>query len=202
MSTKPASGKNSATTMPAREKADAIGRALTATGSGERLTLPRPDHKHARTDPKQELMPLLRPIVDDETASLLSWLNYGEKNLEPHQIPRALELLDRLDVDIGVWSRPSESVEILDILEMMANIIQVDQPVDAGLKAYVSLLQVLPSHVLSASAMRILRTHTYRTMPLPAEFLQGPEAREWQAIVDYIPQQIARHRARLLKLTR
>jgi hypothetical protein len=147
-------------------------------------------------------MPLLRPIVDDETASLLSWLNYGEKNLEPHQIPRALELLDRLDVDIGVWSRPSESVEILDILEMMANIIQVDQPVDAGLKAYVSLLQVLPSHVLSASAMRILRTHTYRTMPLPAEFLQGPEAREWQAIVDYIPQQIARHRARLLKLTR
>ena len=202
MSTKPTSGKNSATTTPAREKAGATGRGLTATGSGERLTLPRPDHRHARPDPKQELMPLLRPIVDDETASLLSWLNYGEKNLEPHQVPRALELLDRLEANLWVSDKRSRPDEILDVLEMMANIIQVDQPVDAGLKAYVSLLQPLPSHVLSASAMRILRTHTYRTMPLPAEFLQGPEAREWQAIVDYIPKQIARHRLALLKTTR
>ena len=140
--------------------------------------------------------------MDDETASLLSWLNYGEKNLEPHQIPRALELLARLETDLQVLAQPSQPGEVLDILEMMANIIQVDQPVDAALKAYVSLLQVLPSHVLTASAMRILRTHTYRTMPLPAEFLQGPEAREWEAIVTYIPQQVARHRLALLKTPR
>jgi len=147
-------------------------------------------------------MPLLRPIVDDETASLLSWLNYGGKNLEPHQVPRALELLARLQADLQVLAQPSQPGEILDVLEMMANIIQVDQPVDAALKAYVSLLQPLPSHVLSAAAMRILRTHTYRTMPLPAEFLQGPEAKEWQAIAEHMPQQIARHRLALLKTPR
>jgi hypothetical protein len=138
--------------------------------------------------------------VNEGTALLLSWLRYGESELDAKYIPRALDALDRLAADMIVLSAPSETGEVLDILHMVASTVQVELPEELGLTAYVSLLQPLPTHVLSMAAMQILRTHTYRTMPLPAEFLQSEAAREWAAVVVWLPQFIAHQKKRLTLL--
>ena len=46
----------------------------------------------------------------------------------------------------------------------------------------------------------ILRTHTYRTMPLPAEFLNSQAAKGWAVAVVWLPGQIKHWRARLERL--
>jgi len=115
-------------------------------------------------------------------------------------VPRAIDALDRLAADMVPLTAASEPGEVLDILHMVASTVQVELPEELGLTAYVSLLQPLPTHVLSMAAMEILRTHTWRTMPLPAEFLQSEAAREWGYVVVWLPQFIAHQRTRLARL--
>ena len=137
--------------------------------------------------------------MSDSTASLISWLRYGDQSLDARHVPRALEALVRLESDLVVLSEPSEPDQVTNILHMISSVIQVEVPQDLGLTAYVCLLQPLPSHVLQAAAMEILHNHSYRTMPLPAEFLNSQAAKEWRAVTAYYPKLIANWRRRLAK---
>jgi len=80
---------------------------------------------------------------------------------------------------------------------MIAGVIQVELPEEMGLTAYVQLLQPLPVHVLRLAGMEILKKHSYRTMPLPAEFLQSEPAREWAVVVSHFMPGIRMYRQRL-----
>jgi hypothetical protein len=150
-----------------------------------------------QADPLLELPRSIRPIVTEGTALLLSWLRFGETELEQRYVARAVEALARLEADQVTLSAPSEPGEVLDILHMIASTIQTELPEEMGLTAYVALLQPLPTHVLSLAAMEILQTHSYRTMPLPAEFLQSLPAREWRAVCDHFMPFVKGQRARL-----
>jgi hypothetical protein len=161
------------------------------------MSFPRPVHPHVQADPLLELPASIRPIVTEGTALLISWLRYGDRNLEQRYVLRALEALARLEADMVSLSAPSEPGEVLDILHTVASTVQVELPEELGLTAYVSLLTPLPTHVLSLAAMEILRSHSYRTMPLPAEFLASQAAKEWAAVKAWLPGQLRHWRARL-----
>ena len=135
--------------------------------------------------------------MSDGTALLLSWLRYGESDLDARYVPRAIEALARLDADFVTLSAASEPGEVLDILHMIASVIQTELPEEMGLTAYVMLLQPLPQHVLRAAALEILSTHSFRTMPLPAEFLRSGPAKEWAVVVSHFMPMMRSHRIRL-----
>jgi hypothetical protein len=137
--------------------------------------------------------------VSDGTALLLSWLRFGKTPLEARLIPRALEALARLDADLVVHSAASQPDEVLDMLHMVASVVQVELPETLGLTAYVALLQPLPPHVLKAAALEILNTHVYRTMPLPGEFIASDAAREWKQTSTSMRKLIAHWQAELLQ---
>lgn len=137
--------------------------------------------------------------MSDGTALLLSWLRFGETPLEQRLIPRALEALARLDADLVVHSAASQPDEVLDVLHMVASVVQVELPEELGLTAYVALLQPLPPHVLRAAALEILQSHLYRTMPLPGEFITAPAAKEWKQTSASMRKMIAHWQAELAK---
>jgi len=129
-------------------------------------------------------------------------MRHGEGDLDQHLIPQAVDDLQRLEWDLSHLAAPSDAKDIGKILAMISGVVQVDVPEDMGLEAYVQLLRPLPLHVLRAAALEILGTHTYRTMPLPAEFLQSRAAREWKAVIDHFIPMLRRHRLALLKTPR
>lgn len=135
--------------------------------------------------------------MSEGTALLLSWLRYGEKDLEPRYVPRALEALARLEADWVTLTASSRPGDVLDILSLVAATIQTELPEELGLATYVALLQPLPPHVLKLAALEILRTHAYRSMPLPSEFIGSDAVREWKATLTWMPAQLARWRRRL-----
>jgi len=135
--------------------------------------------------------------VSDGTALLISWLRFGDRDLDARYTPRALEALARLEADQVELSRPSMPGDVLDVLHMVASTVQVELPEEIGLTAYVHLLQPLPLHVLKAAALEILRRHAFRTMPLPAEFLKADAAREWEYASAWLQQSIVRWRKKL-----
>lgn len=149
------------------------------TGSARPRSFPRPRSPFCQGDPRDELLPLIRPIASDGTALLLSWLRFGETPLETKYLARAVKALEKFLADLAEWSRPSEAGEVLDVLELVARTIQVELSEDDGLIAYVAILMPFPPHVLKQAAIDVLRTHTVRTMPLPAEWLATGAVREW-----------------------
>lgn len=170
----------------ARVKPGATGTQLTATGSARRTTFPRPANPFCRGDPLLELPASLRPIVPSGTALLLSWLRFGETPLESRHLKRAIASLEEL-LRIHEQTRaPATDEEILDALTMIADTIQVELPEKHGLFVYVALLQALPQRVLQEAVLEVMRTHSYRTMPLPAEILAAAPARDWPIHAEWI----------------
>ena len=139
-----------------------------------------------RTDPLDALPRLIKPIVSVPTALLLNYLRFGH----PTRIVSEDDLftLQRLAFDFVGLSQPSSLAEVIEVMTMIASVIQVDLPMDEGLKAYAALLHRLPRHVLKEAALEILQHHAYRTMPLPVEFLSSPAARVWEDTVEWFHQ--------------
>jgi hypothetical protein len=181
MSMKPTSGKNLLTTGSRSASRDETGTQLTETGSARLSTLPRPAHPFCQGDPMTELPTSLRSIVSEPVALLLSWLRFSKKELDPCYARQGIEALTRLEADLVGLTAASEPGQVIAILEAMATVVQVAMPEDIGVKAYVALLQHIPPHVLELAMLEILRSHEYRTMPLPADFLKCGEVTMWKA---------------------
>jgi hypothetical protein len=143
----------------------------------------------------------MRSIANEESASLLSCLRFGEPaTLTRDEAAAGLDTLIRLEFDFQYLKQPSNHNDVLIIIEMVAATVQVETPLDVGQTAYAALLQHLPRHVLRETALEILRTHKFRTLPLPAEFLDSETVTNWKNIVDWFPKMIEDCRRKLQKL--
>ncbi len=176
-------GKNvsaSPTTGVAKVKPGPTGTQLTETGSARLPTLGRPTHPNVCADPRDELPPLLRTIVPKGTASLMSWIRYGETPLDQRLVPKAIDALDALKRQHFEIRKPATNKQIVDALLMIAETIQVELPEGHGLFVYTSLLQKIPAFLLRQAMVEVMETHSYRTMPLPAEILNTPAVQGWK----------------------
>jgi len=120
--------------------------------------------------------------------------------LSREEAGKGLDTLTRLAFDFQHLKKSSSHQDVLAVIEMVAATIQVETPLDVGQTAYVALLQHLPKHVLREAALEILRTHKFRTLPLPAEFLDSEAVTNWKNIVDWFPKMIEDCRRKLQKL--
>ena len=130
---------------------------------------------------------------------MISWLQLSDQRLEATAVADAIESLVQLRAAQVTLAAPAQPDEVTAILTMLAETIQVELPERLGLSAYVAVLQELPRHVLEAAAIEILKTHAYRTLPLPAEFLATEAAREWAWVKDWLPRACEQWLARLEK---
>lgn len=151
------------------------------------------------TDPRLALPRLMRSIANEESASLLNLMSSG-KNPRREQIPHALTVLDRLWLDFQQLARGSDHHDVLEVLEMVATTIQTETPQDVGQTAYVHLLQHLPRHVLREVAFEILKTHSYRTLPLPSEFLNSHTVKVWEDTLRWFDVTMRANKQKLRKL--
>jgi hypothetical protein len=199
MSTSSSNQPSSSTTGSALEPLRQTGTQLSVTGSGKKPELPRPQSPYCRADPLHELPPLIRPIVSASTARLLSWLRFGESPLDPALVPKALAVLDKLEADRAAFVRPATPEDILRSLEQVATTFQVELPSPDGLAIYIACLQDLPAAVLRLAIVDVVKSHTYRTMPLPGEFLATSVAKEWKWQFDWLERTLAEKKFRLAR---
>lgn len=153
------------------------------TGSGGPPSLPRPRSiaSLVKEDPRDELPPLVRAIVTEPTARLISLLRFDPAALDPRYHAAALKRLTELQQQIQPWLAPPASDEqIVRTLETIASTFQVSLPEEEGLMIYVAVLQKLSAQALKAAAVEICKTHKYKTMPLPAELLEAANKEQWQ----------------------
>jgi len=62
------------------------------------------------------------------------------------------------------------------VLEYLREVLQAQAPSEAALSAYIDILEDVPPDLLRLAGQRVLRTQTYRTLPLPAEILRHVES--------------------------
>lgn len=176
-----------------------------ATGSvvPQESTLPPGRTRYTLDDPKDELLPLLRPIVTASTARLISTIRFAEKPIDAEAIPEALELLHDFQTKLDQLERSAQPAKILSLLEGVASAFQVELPTPTGLQLYVAALADFPIRILEQAAVEVLKSHRFKTMPLPGEFLDTeackawPRSRQWaRDFLDReIPRLLARHPA-------
>lgn len=141
-----------------------------ATGSGGRQLT-------NVSDPATTLPAELRTIELDSLrhwmempASTLSWeiLHYGEKNLETAANAFALAC-SQVEQALPPVSRE----EIVDVLGSMAEMLQVSVPSTLGIKLYFGALKDMPSYKFKAAAFKLIKTHKWPKLPLPADFIEA-----------------------------
>lgn len=76
-------------------------------------------------------------------------------------------------------SRVDETT-VIKMIGVMAETFQVTVPPKEGLKLYAIALAGLPRPVFDAAWQSVLRSHTYKTLPLPGEFIKATEDAERQ----------------------
>ena len=197
MSMKQLSVNVSQITGGAKAKRAETGTQLTETGSAKPLTLGRPDNPLCLEDPRDELPQLLRPIVPKGTASLISWLRFSLIPLDDRLVKKAIVTLEALKAQHLEIRKPATNEEFLEALMMIADTIQVELPTGHGLFVYTALLQKLPKLVLQEAILHVMKTHTFRTMPLPAEILAAPAVGEWEMTNIWLEKFCSRHLALL-----
>lgn len=179
MSMKRVSETSSGIIGSAVAKLERTGQQATAIGSAKPQSFPRPVHPAVQADPLQELPRLVRSIVPVGTALLISFLRFSGEPLPDQYVVRAIAALERLGTEHEKLRTPAPPIEIIDALTMIASAIQVELPEEDGLFVYVTVLQGAPGFVLKEAMLEVMKTHTYRTLPLPAEILKARPAIEW-----------------------
>ncbi len=125
----------------------------------------------------------------------MSWIRYSETPLDQRLVPRAIAALEELKYLHLEIRKPATSKQIADALLMIAETIQVELPEGQGLFVYNALLKKVPSFVLREAMVQVMKTHTYRTMPLPGEILQTPAVGEWEMVDIWLEKFCARNLA-------
>ena len=127
--------------------------------------------------------------MSEGRALLISWLRFAREPLPDRYVPRAITVLTEIKHELAAMKRPADAEEIVQVLSMTAATLQVELPEEDGIVAYVAVLQDVPQHVLHMAMKEILRTHSYRTLPLPSEFLATPSVVAWKSSarwLDYV----------------
>lgn len=119
--------------------------------------------------------------MNEGRALLISWLRFGTEPLADRYVGRAITALTEIKQELAAMRRPADPEEIVQILSMTAATLQVELPEEDGIVVYVAVLQDVPQHVLRLAMQEVLRSHGYRTLPLPSEFLAAPSVRAWEA---------------------
>lgn len=162
------------------EKPTPTGTLPSATGAGKLPSFPRPQSPVCKGDPLDELPPLLRQIVPSGTGLLISWLRFGREPLDPRYHERALAALVRLEQQCQDYLRPSDPEDIINAIAKVAEVFQVSVPDEDGLLIYAAVLQELPTPLVKKAVIEVCKTHKYKTLPLPAEFLDAVKDDLWQ----------------------
>ena len=114
------------------------------------------------------------------TALLISWLRFGKEPLDPRYKTRALQALTRLGEEHADYLRPADPEDIITAIEKVAMAFQVTVPEEDGLLIYAAVLSELPTPLLKKAVIEVCKTHRYKTLPLPAEFLDAVQNEIWQ----------------------
>ena len=105
---------------------------------------------------------------------LLASLRLAPRTAVPDELLlTAIETLTIIDSKINEINAPCTGEEIANALKLMADTIQCELPEPQGIMVYAQLLYHLPSNVLKQACIYCLRTHKWRTLPLPAELLEA-----------------------------
>lgn len=113
-------------------------------------------------------------------ACALSWMG-----LPPETMPWDLEHhgLEVLTEAAQALAHAQEGVEralplvskqkVADVIGSIAEMLQVSVPSETGLKLYLHALKELPAYKFEAAALKLIRTHKWPRLPLPADFIEA-----------------------------
>lgn len=154
--------------------ASPTGTQLGVTGSGKQLcSLPRPHNSMAiKDDPRHELPIPLQGIVSAEQAHLISYLRFGREPADPELKPAAQHALAEVEQMLEPYCLPAEPHQILTLLTAVADALSVELPTDEGLALYIDVLSDTSYLLLKQATGHVLRTHAYKTMPVPHDFIR------------------------------
>jgi hypothetical protein len=118
-------------------------------------------------------------MVPVSAARLIALLKSG-KQPAPENRPRVVAVLRQLQGELAEYRPPSDPVEVIKSLELVAKTLQVELPDEDGLMVYAAILSELPVAVLKRAVIEVCKTHKYPTMPKPADFLEAVKDEAWQ----------------------
>jgi len=75
---------------------------------------------------------------------------------------------------------PVDPAAVVRTLEAVAGMFQVTLPEEEGLMIYTAILSELPEPLLKRAVVEVCKTHKFKTMPLPSEFLDAVKDEAWQ----------------------
>lgn len=113
-------------------------------------------------------------------ASVLHWMA-----LPPETMPWDLEHhgLETLTEAAAAVAHAQAGVEralplvsrekIADVIGSIAEMLQVSVPSTMGLKLYFHALKDLPAYKFEAAALKLIKTHKWPRLPLPADFIEA-----------------------------
>lgn len=143
-----------------------------ATGSGEQL-------------PTSEQVPAVLTAVPRELTSTVPdsvrhWMALPADTMPWDLEHHGLEVLNEAaqavaHAQAGVErALPLVSREkIADVIGSMAEMLQVTVPSTTGLKLYFHALKDLPTYKFEAAALKLIKTHKWPRLPLPADFIEA-----------------------------
>lgn len=111
---------------------------------------------------------------------MISWLRFSREPLDPRYHERAKAALRKLENDCAEYFEPADPADIIKAVEKVAAVFQVSVPDEDGLLIYAAVLSDLPAPVLKRAVVTVCKTHKYKTLPLPAEFLEAAADEMWQ----------------------
>ncbi len=111
---------------------------------------------------------------------MISWLRYADEPLDTDLLPAAHTQLNEIERKLAQWKQPASDEQLVECLQLIADTIQVTLPNENGLMVYIALLEDTPAEIVKQACIDTLKTHTYKTMPLPGEILQTYSFTSWQ----------------------
>jgi hypothetical protein len=159
-------------TGTAMAKAWSTGEQPGATGSGAQLPTNVATHAPSIMVPAE-----LQTIMQD---SVLHWMALPPDTMPMNLEQYGLEVLDEAaqalaHAQAGVeHALPLVSKEkMANVIGSMAEMLQVSVPSTAGLKLYFHALKDLPAYKFEAAALKLIKTHKWPRLPLPADFIEA-----------------------------
>lgn len=113
-------------------------------------------------------------------ALLISWLRWSKEPLPEKYRARGRAALAQLRQTITDYLQPATSEAVIRSIDLLATTFQVSLPDEDGQMVYAAVLSEVSAPVLKNAVIKICKTHTYKTLPLPAEILKAAEEEMWQ----------------------
>jgi hypothetical protein len=119
------------------------------------------------------------------SVSTLQWIGTAYHQRESpvgHTLGSLQIVIADIDRDadaIETWMRPATKATIIKTVEAMASLFQAPVPDDLGFDLYILALAQMPGPVFKAARNKLITTHKWPRLPLPADFVAaGQEEQE------------------------